>query len=42
MDSNAKVPRKAWVVVFAGMAINLCLGILYAWSVWKKELLTAG
>ncbi len=38
MDSIAKVPRKAWVVVFAGMAINLCLGILYAWSVWKKAL----
>jgi OFA family oxalate/formate antiporter-like MFS transporter len=31
-------PTKAWVVVFAGMAVNLCLGILYAWSVWKKAL----
>ncbi len=38
MDTNQKVPRRAWVVVFAGMAINLCLGILYAWSVWKKPL----
>jgi OFA family oxalate/formate antiporter-like MFS transporter len=26
------------VVVFSGTAINLCLGILYAWSVWKKTL----
>ena len=34
-----KVPGKAWVVTFAGMAINLCLGILYAWSVWKASLL---
>jgi len=33
-----KVPGRAWVVVFAGMAINLCLGILYAWSVWAKAL----
>ena len=33
-----KVPGKAWVVTFAGMAINLCLGILYAWSVWAKAL----
>jgi MFS transporter, OFA family, oxalate/formate antiporter len=33
-----KVPGKAWVVVFAGMAVNLCLGILYAWSVWAKAL----
>jgi OFA family oxalate/formate antiporter-like MFS transporter len=34
-----KVPGKAWVVVFAGTAINLCLGILYAWSVWSKSLI---
>jgi len=33
-----KVPGKAWVVVFAGTAVNLCLGILYAWSVWAKAL----
>lgn len=31
-------PGRAWVTVFAGTAINLCLGILYAWSVWKKSL----
>lgn len=35
---HSKVPTKAWVVTFAGTAINLCLGILYAWSVWKKVL----
>lgn len=33
-----KVPGRAWVVTFAGTAINLCLGILYAWSVWAKAL----
>lgn len=33
-----KVPGKAWRVVFSGTAINLCLGVLYAWSVWKKTL----
>jgi len=33
-----KVPMQAWIVTFAGTAINLCLGILYAWSVWKKNL----
>ncbi|MDI6855001.1 MAG: MFS transporter [Deltaproteobacteria bacterium] len=33
-----KVPAKAWRVVFSGTAINLCLGILYAWSVWAKYL----
>ena len=34
-----KVPGKAWVVTFAGIAINLCLGILYAWSVWGASLI---
>jgi OFA family oxalate/formate antiporter-like MFS transporter len=34
-----KEPGKAWVVVFSGTAINLCLGILYAWSVWTKQLI---
>jgi OFA family oxalate/formate antiporter-like MFS transporter len=37
-DNLSKVPAKAWVVTFAGTAINLCLGILYAWSVWAKAL----
>ena len=34
-----KVPGRAWVVTFAGTAVNLCLGILYAWSVWAKALI---
>ena len=38
-EQNGKVPGRAWVVVFAGIAINLCLGILYAWSVWAKALI---
>jgi MFS transporter, OFA family, oxalate/formate antiporter len=33
-----KEPARAWVVTFAGAAVNLCLGILYAWSVFKKAL----
>jgi OFA family oxalate/formate antiporter-like MFS transporter len=33
-----RTPRRAWIVVFAGTAVNLCLGILYAWSVWKSNL----
>jgi OFA family oxalate/formate antiporter-like MFS transporter len=37
-DNLNKVPARAWVVTFAGTAINLCLGILYAWSVWAKAL----
>jgi OFA family oxalate/formate antiporter-like MFS transporter len=38
MDQTSKVPAQAWVVTLAGTAVNLCLGILYAWSVWKAEL----
>ena len=36
---SGKVPGKAWVVTFASIAINLCLGILYAWSVWGASLI---
>ncbi|MBI1831774.1 MAG: MFS transporter, partial [Planctomycetes bacterium] len=35
----SSVPMRAWVVTFAGTAINLCLGILYAWNVWKNSLI---
>ncbi|MDG3007636.1 L-lactate MFS transporter [Paludisphaera mucosa] len=38
VERASKVPPKAWGVTFAGMAVNLCLGILYAWSVWKANL----
>ncbi len=37
----AKVPGRAWVVTGAGVAVNLCLGILYAWSVWKANVLAS-
>lgn len=37
-QQNQSVPAQAWITVFAGMAINLCLGILYAWSIWKSAL----
>lgn len=38
MNARTRVPARAWVVTFAGMIINLCLGILYAWSVWSASL----
>lgn len=31
--------NKGWIVTFAGLAINLALGILYAWSVFKESIL---
>lgn len=39
MHPHTKVPARAWVVTFAGTTVNLCLGILYAWSVWKANLI---
>src|SRR3990172_12234306 len=36
--AEIRTPVRAWVVVFAGAAVNLCLGILYAWSIWKANL----
>jgi len=38
MTSVEKEPTQAWITTFAGTAINLCLGILYAWSIWKSAL----
>lgn len=38
MTQHQSVPPQAWVVTFAGTAVNLCLGILYAWSIWKANL----
>jgi OFA family oxalate/formate antiporter-like MFS transporter len=35
---ETRTPLRAWVVVFTGTAVNLCLGILYAWSIWKSSL----
>src|SRR3954447_4734922 len=42
MEQPSKVPARAWVVTFAGMAVNLCLGILYAFNVWKAALHVPG
>ncbi len=38
MSETTKTPLRGWIATFAGMAVNLCLGILYAWSVWKSGL----
>lgn len=38
MAVQTGTPARAWWVAGAGTAVNLCLGILYAWSVWKASL----
>ncbi len=37
-DQFEKEPTQAWITTFAGVAINMCLGILYAWSMWSAAL----
>lgn len=32
------IKNRGWVVTFAGLSINLALGILYAWSVFKDTI----
>lgn len=34
----AQVPNRGWRVTLAGTGINLALGVLYAWSVFSKEI----
>jgi len=34
----SEIKNKGWVVTFAGMGINLALGILYAWSIFKSAI----
>jgi MFS family permease len=35
---SADLRRKAWLVMLSGTGINLALGILYTWSVFKKAI----
>ncbi len=39
-DTYEKEPTQAWITTFAGTAINLCLGLLYAWSMWGAALVS--
>jgi MFS family permease len=34
-----KTKNRGWIVTFAGLSINLALGILYAWSILKESIL---
>jgi len=38
MNEKTTTANKGWTVVFAGLAINLILGVLYAWGVMAKAL----
>ena len=33
-----KIKNRGWTVTMAGLGINLALGILYTWSIFKQEI----
>lgn len=39
--SNEKLENKRWVIAIAAVIMQLCLGTVYAWSVYKKPLMNA-
>lgn len=44
VDAGAAVPvgrSRGWTVVFCGLGLNLALGVLYAWSVFAKQMTEA-
>jgi len=38
LHQGNSMSRRGWTVTLAGMGLNLALGILYAWSVFSKQL----
>jgi len=39
--SNENLERKRWLIAIAAIVMQLCLGTVYAWSVFKKPFMTA-
>ena len=39
--SNENLESKRWLIAGAAIVMQLCLGTVYAWSVFKKPLMTA-
>ena len=37
-DNTNTQPNRGWIVTFAGLGINLALGVLYAWSMFKDAI----
>ena len=36
-DTPHTPANRGWIVTFAGLGINLALGILYAWSLERRD-----
>ena len=41
-ESSAPIANRGWLVTFAGTAINLALGVLYTWSMFKGAIEKTG
>src|SRR5215471_10686603 len=37
-SSSGSIPNRGWRVMLAGMGINLALGVLYVWSIFKAAI----
>ena len=40
-ESAENLERKRWLIAAAAVVMQLCLGTVYAWSVFKKPLMTS-
>lgn len=38
MQGSEQVKNRGWIVTFSGMGINLALGVLYTWSMFKSSI----
>ena len=40
-EENSSLMKKRWLIAIAGVIVQLCLGTVYAWSIFKKPMMTA-
>jgi MFS transporter, OFA family, oxalate/formate antiporter len=40
-EENSSLMKKRWLIAVAGVIVQLCLGTVYAWSIFKKPMMTA-
>ena len=40
-EENSDLMKKRWLIAAAGVIVQLCLGTVYAWSIFKKPMMAA-
>jgi len=41
MNAINKMPNKGLIVALAGLGMNLCMGVIYTWGIYKESILTS-